>query len=69
MHHKDMLFSQIIKYIPRHRFDTIVEQHGGDRRVRKLSCWTQFRECLNNCVTDSKLSRKLLCWLYLCGDF
>lgn len=59
MHHKDTLFSQIIKHIPRYKFDSIVEQYGGDRRVRKLSCWTQFMSLLYGQFTGRKSLRDI----------
>ena len=42
MPHQDTIFATLLKAVPRHRFDGLVERHGADRRVRTLSCWTQF---------------------------
>ena len=39
---KVAVFSQIIKLIPRSHFEASVNRHGGDKRVRKLDCWTWF---------------------------
>jgi hypothetical protein len=36
------VFSQVIKLIPRTQFQSLVHQHGGDRGVRQLDCWSWF---------------------------
>src|SRR3989338_3048976 len=36
------VFSQIIKLIPRTRFESIVHRHNGDKGLRSLNCWTWF---------------------------
>jgi putative transposase len=36
------VLSQLLQWIPAHEFQKGVNQYGGDRRVRKLSCWSQF---------------------------
>jgi hypothetical protein len=42
MKHLNTVLHQLLKYIPRYRFDRAVERHGGDHRIRTLNCWTQF---------------------------
>lgn len=42
MAHANTILSQTLHFIPRHRFQTCVDRHDGDRRVRKLTCWGQF---------------------------
>ena len=42
MQHVNTIFHQLLRHIPRHRFEAVVRRHEGDRRVRTLSCWTQF---------------------------
>ena len=37
------LFAQIMEFVPWTSFARIVERHGGDSRVRSLSCTEQFR--------------------------
>lgn len=37
-----MVFPQLIEYLPRHVFNECVERYEGDRRVRELSCRDQF---------------------------
>ncbi len=36
------VFSQVIKLIPRIKFQTIVHNHTGDKGLRSLDCWTWF---------------------------
>ncbi|TYP78332.1 MULTISPECIES: DUF4372 domain-containing protein [Nitrosomonas] len=40
--HLNTVLHQLLKYIPRYRFDRAVERHGGDHQIRTLNCWTQF---------------------------
>ncbi len=42
MKHHNSVFQQLLKVIPRHQFQKVVDRHNGDHRVRKLSCWTQL---------------------------
>ena len=36
------VFSQLLRYLPRSKFQAIVRRHGGDKGVRSFSCWKQF---------------------------
>lgn len=36
------VFSQIMGLVPSTSFQTIVNRHSGDYRVREFSCWKQF---------------------------
>jgi hypothetical protein len=42
MKHTNTIFHQLLKNIPRHRFEAVVKRHKGDYRTRSLSCWQQF---------------------------
>ncbi|MGI9278138.1 MAG: IS4 family transposase [Endozoicomonas sp.] len=42
MKHNNNVFQQLLKAIPRHPFQKVVDRHNGDHRARKLSCWTQL---------------------------
>jgi IS4 transposase len=42
MRHHDTVFRGILKLMPWHRFETLVEEHGADARVRRLSTRGQF---------------------------
>ena len=36
------VFSQLIDFLPEHRFRRCVRRYNGERRVRTFSCWDQF---------------------------
>lgn len=42
MAHCNTVFSQILKLIPRHEFETLAKQHHSGRSFRKASRWSQF---------------------------
>jgi len=41
MVHSNALIHELLRLIPRHQFDTIVKNHGGDRYVKDFNCWQQ----------------------------
>jgi Transposase DDE domain/Domain of unknown function (DUF4372) len=40
--HHSTVFAQLLKYIPRHEFETLANQHHSGRRFRSASRWSQF---------------------------
>ncbi len=42
MKHTSTIFSQLLREIPRHRFNAVIERYEGNKRTRELTCWTQF---------------------------
>lgn len=42
MAHSNTLFNQIVRHLPRSRFDQFVRDHNGDHRVRTFTCWKLF---------------------------
>ena len=42
MAHYSTVMNQLLDLIPRHEFDRIVSEHGGDVSVKKFSCFQQF---------------------------
>ena len=42
MKHHNSVFHHLLKAIPRHQFQKVVDRHNGDHRIRTLSCWTQL---------------------------
>ncbi len=42
MAHHNTVFSQLLKLVPRHQFETLVKRHHVGRRFRKTSRWSQF---------------------------
>lgn len=42
MPHYSTVLNQMLHLIPRHQFERIVEEHEGDRNVKKFTCFQQF---------------------------
>jgi len=42
MSHHNTVFSQLLKLVPRHEFETLAKQHHSGRSFRKASRWSQF---------------------------
>ena len=42
MAHCNTIFSQILKLVPRHEFETLANQHHRGRSFRTASRWSQF---------------------------
>ena len=42
MRHKNSVFHGLLKHVPWHRFDRLVEDHGADARIRRLSTKDQL---------------------------
>lgn len=36
------VLAQLMDFVPKHEFDKCVQRYGGDKRVRRLSCYGQF---------------------------
>lgn len=36
------VMAQLMDFVPKHEFDKCVQRYGGDKRVRSLSCYSQF---------------------------
>jgi len=42
MAHCNMIFSQLLKLVPRHEFETLAKQHHSGHSFRTASRWAQF---------------------------
>ncbi len=42
MAHHNTVFSQILKYVPRHEFESLARVHHQGRSLRKMTRWSQF---------------------------
>jgi len=42
MKHINTVFQQLLREVPRHRFERVINRYEGNRRVRSMPCWTQF---------------------------
>lgn len=40
--HHNTVFSQLLKWVPRHEFETLANQHHQGRKLRKMTRWSQF---------------------------
>ncbi len=40
--HHNTVFSQLLKLVPRHEFETLAHQHHAGRKLRKMTRWSQF---------------------------
>jgi hypothetical protein len=51
--------NELLRLIPRHQFDTIVKNHGGDRYVKHFSCWNQLTTLLYAQAADKSSLREI----------
>ena len=42
MAHHNTVFVQMLKFIPRHEFESLAHQYHSGRRLRKMTRWAQF---------------------------
>jgi len=42
MAHCNTIFSQILKFVPRHEFEALANRHHSGRAFRTASRWSQF---------------------------
>jgi hypothetical protein len=40
--HHNTVFSQLLKLVPRHEFETLANRHHDGRKLRKMTRWSQF---------------------------
>jgi hypothetical protein len=40
--HHNTVFSQLLKLVSRHEFETLAKQHHEGQKLRKMSRWSQF---------------------------
>ncbi|MFH1830462.1 MAG: IS4 family transposase, partial [Pseudomonadota bacterium] len=59
MAHINTTMNQILKYIPRHDFESSVRCFNGDKKARHLKCWGQFVSMLYAQLTQRKSLRDL----------
>jgi Transposase DDE domain/Domain of unknown function (DUF4372) len=60
MVHRPTVLNQLLDFIPRHEFQRAVSKVNGDKRVRTLSCWTQFVALLFGQLTGHSSVRSLV---------
>lgn len=42
MYYSNTIFNQLLNFLPRYRFDQLVEEHQADRYVKSMTTWNQF---------------------------
>ncbi len=42
MHTGQLIFAQLMEFLPRYEFSKCVQRYEGNRRVRRFRCWDQF---------------------------
>ena len=42
MAHHNTVFAQWLKFVPRHEFESLANQHHSGRKLRKMTRWAQF---------------------------
>ena len=60
MRHHDTVFHALLKHVPWHRFDRLVEEHGADARVRRLSTKGQFVALLYGQLSGAASLREIV---------
>lgn len=58
MRHHNTVFHSVLKQVPWHRFEALVEQHGADERVRRLPTKSQFIALLYGQLSGSQTLRQ-----------
>src|ERR1700704_3868790 len=60
MLHQNSVFHGLLKHVPWHRFDSLVEDHGADARVRRLSTKSQFVALLYGQLSGAASLREIV---------
>lgn len=60
MPYQDTVFGGLMKVFPRWRFEKLVERHGADYRVRRLSSWAQLQAMVFAQLSGSRSLREAI---------
>ncbi len=60
MKHTNSIFHQLLQFLPRQRFQSVVDRHKGDHRTRSLTCWDQLVALLFAQLSGRKSLRDLV---------
>jgi len=58
--HHNTVFHSVLKHVPWHRFDALVDEHGADDRVRRLPTKSQFIALLYGQLSGSVSLRQIV---------
>jgi putative transposase len=42
LEHHNTVFAQLLKFVPRHEFEALANQHHEGQKLRRMSRWSQF---------------------------
>lgn len=59
MAHASTVFSQLLKFVPRHEFSMLAKQHHWGQKLRKISRWDQFTALLMAQLTGRQSLRDI----------
>jgi len=59
MNYTSTIFSQLLNFLPKHKFNQFVGQHQGDRYVKKLTTWNQLVALLYAQATNKDSLREI----------
>ena len=60
MLHQNSVFHGLLKHVPWHRFDRLVDDHGADARVRRLSTKSQLVAMLYGQLSGAASLREIV---------
>src|SRR5690348_15680529 len=60
MRHHNSVFHAVLKHVPWHEFDRLVETHGTDARVRRLTTKSQFVALLYGQLSGAASLREIV---------
>ena len=63
MRHKNSVYHAITQYVPWGEFDRLVDEHGGDKGVRKLTMQDRFNAMLYGQLAGAASLREIECGL------
>ena len=63
MQHQNTVFHSLLKHMPWHVFERLVDEHGGDARVRRLSMKDQFVALLYGQLSGASSLREIVAGL------
>ena len=63
MRHQNSVFHSVLKHVPWHRFERLVEAHGADARVRRLTSKRQFIALLYGQLSGAVSLREIIAGL------
>ena len=60
MHKDKFVFSQLIVFLDRNKFNYIVRKHDGDKYVKHFTCWNQLLSLMFGQLSNRKSLRDLI---------